>query len=49
MNTYQNYHNHRLEITPLELNKYLHILFAGIFIIAAFIVPSIGAITFLFF
>jgi hypothetical protein len=49
MTTYKSYHDHGLEITPFELNKFLHKLFAALFVMAVFIVPTIGAITFLFF
>jgi hypothetical protein len=49
MSTYQNYHDAELEITPFESNKFLRILFTALFVTAAFIVPTTGAIKFLFF
>jgi hypothetical protein len=49
MSTYQNYHDAELEITPSEANKFLRILFTALFVTAVFIVPTIGAIKFLFF
>ena len=49
MSTYQNYHDDdRLEITLFESNQFLRILFTALFVTAAFIVPTIGAIKFLF-
>lgn len=49
MSTYQNYLDAELEITPFDANKLLRILFAAVFVTAVFIVPTIGAIKFLFF
>ena len=49
MSTYQNYRADELEITSHETNKYLRAIFAVIFVIAVFIVPTIEAIKFLFF
>lgn len=49
MSTYQNYHNGKLEINPFESNKFLRILFTALFVTAAFVVPTVGAIKFLFF
>ena len=49
MSTYQNYHDDKLEITPFESNKFLRVLFTALFVTAAFIVPTAGAIKFLFF
>jgi hypothetical protein len=49
MTTYQSYHDSGLEITPFASNKLLHILFTALFVTAVFIVPTTGAIKFLFF
>lgn len=49
MTTYQIYHDHKMEIKTFEFYKFLHILFATLFLTAVFIVPVIGAIVFLFF
>jgi hypothetical protein len=49
MSTYQNYHDDKIEITPFESNKFLRVLFTALFVTAAFIVPTTGAIKFLFF
>ncbi len=49
MTTYQSYHDGGLEITPFASNKFFHILFTALFVTAAFIVPTTGAIKFLFF
>lgn len=47
--TYQNYHiDDKMEITPFESNKFLYILFTALFVMAAFVVPAIGVIKFLF-
>ena len=47
--TYQNYHvNNGIETTPFESNKFLYVLFTALFITAAFVVPTIGLIDFLF-
>jgi len=49
MTTYLSYHDHQFEIENFNVNKILHVLFAGLFIMATYIVPSIAAIIFLFF
>jgi hypothetical protein len=49
MTTYQNYRDHRLDVTSFKLTNVLHMLFAVSFVIAVFIVPTIGAMVFLFF
>jgi hypothetical protein len=49
MTTYQSYHKYRSEITSFESNKFLHVIFAAIFVTAVFIVPTTVLIKFLFF
>jgi hypothetical protein len=49
MTAYQNYHKDGLEIIYIESNKFLRIMFTAIFVTAAFIIPTIVLIIFLFF
>ena len=49
MSTYQNHIDDGLVVTQFESNKFLRILFTALFVTAVFIVPTAGAIKFLFY
>jgi hypothetical protein len=49
MSTYQKHLDDGLAITTFKSDKFLRILLTALFVTAAFIVPTTGAIKFLFF